>query len=142
MLNPPPPVTNLVLPAKNRVNPRLSGPPGRPRSGKGLISTHRLSRKQREIERRSKRHSISCKDSDRSYFSYFFAQVNFKVTRGRFRFFGESRFSRIAFELIKIENRRRHHRVSLAETVRNIYFLISKSQGQNLTSGQGHEVTN
>ena len=34
-----------------------------------------------------------------------------------------------------------HHRVCLVTTHRNMYSMTLKSQGQNLTSGQGHVVT-
>ena len=33
------------------------------------------------------------------------------------------------------------YRVPLVKTLRNIYMLNSKGQGQNLTSGQGQSVT-
>ena len=34
-----------------------------------------------------------------------------------------------------------HHRVFLVETPRNMYALTLKGQGKNLTSGQGHVMT-
>ena len=34
-----------------------------------------------------------------------------------------------------------HHRVCLVKTHRNMYIMILKGQGQNLTSGRGHVVT-
>ena len=42
---------------------------------------------------------------------------------------------RITFELIKIEQNRKHHRVLLVETIRNIYGLTPKGQDQDLTLG-------
>ena len=55
--------------------------------------------------------------------------------------FGRNIHSRITFELIKINNRQWHHRVSLLEMLQKIYDLTSKGQGQNLTSGRGHVMT-
>ena len=56
---------------------------------------------------------------------------------------GESCFSRITFELINIKTWQMRHRVSLVESCRMIYCLISviKGHGQQLTSGQGHVMT-
>ena len=42
---------------------------------------------------------------------------------------------RITFELIKIEQNGKHHRVPLVETIQKIYGLTPKGQGQDLTSG-------
>ena len=50
-------------------------------------------------------------------------------------------FSLIAFEPSLIEIKFERHRVSLVKTHRKIYMFTSKGQGQNLTSGQGHGVT-
>ena len=50
-------------------------------------------------------------------------------------------FIRITFELIKIKNQQWHHRVSLLKTLRMTYDLTLKGQTQNLTSGQGHVMT-
>ena len=48
--------------------------------------------------------------------------------------------SRKTFELIMIKNRQ-WHRVSLVVTLRKVYYLILKGQGQNSTSSQGHVMT-
>ena len=50
-------------------------------------------------------------------------------------------FSPITFEPSRIEIKYERHRVPLVQTNRNIYILTSKGQGQNLSSGQGHGVT-
>ena len=42
---------------------------------------------------------------------------------------------------MKLQNWQWHHRVSLVKTLRRIYELISKGQGQNLTLDQGHVIT-
>ena len=50
-------------------------------------------------------------------------------------------FSLITFEPSMIEIKCERHRNPIVKTLRNIYMLTSKGQGPNLTSGQGHGVT-
>ena len=48
------------------------------------------------------------------------------------------RFWRITFELRKVPDSFKHHRVSLSKMHRNIYFVASEGQVENLTSGQSN----
>ena len=47
-------------------------------------------------------------------------------------------FIRLTFKPFMLQTKYYHHRVSLVETLRSIYMMTLKGQGQNLTSGQGH----
>ena len=61
--------------------------------------------------------------------------------RSKTAFFKRNSFSMITSVLEMIEQWLWHHRVCLVTTHRNMYSITLKGQGQNLTSGQGHVVT-
>ena len=56
-------------------------------------------------------------------------------------FLSEKVFSMISSGFEMIEQWFWHHRVCLVKTNRKMYSMTLKEQGQNLTSGQGHVVT-
>jgi len=56
------------------------------------------------------------------------------------RFLGNC-FLQITFELKELGQNKWYHRVSLVNSVRTIYLMTLKGHFQNLTSGQGHVVT-
>ena len=75
--------------------------------------------------------------SDMTHGQYISLQRSWKV-KVTFLPYG---FSLITFEPSTMEIKFERRRVPLVKTHRNVYKLTWKGQGQNLTSGQGHGVT-
>ena len=64
-----------------------------------------------------------------------------EVIKGQLRHFAETCLSLTILLLAKISKWKYHHRVSLVKPVRMMYGMTSKGQFENLTSGQGHDLT-
>ena len=93
-----------------------------------------------ELWNKDQNESLGCSESNGTRFDLFRAYLDPSRSGQRkkdsdLRIY---RFSQITFELRKIADEFKHHRVPLVKTHRNIYFLTSGGQVENLTSGQSN----